>query len=140
MQKLFAYAGLLFLPFLIMIAINELNRPKKQFDITYLDEKSGKAYNSDKALRKFCTWKCHNSGCQKVHKDSSYTSVLSIPLIKSMDEGIKQLNGKGKGSSVYSTLNIATLVVFWPLLMFALLVINIELYILRRKNRLNSRI
>jgi hypothetical protein len=130
MRKFIAYTALICLPFMVMVAINELNRPEKKFDIKYL-KKNGKAYNSDKLETGKCTWRCHNDGCASGH--FSKMSVLNIPLIKWMNEGIKDLNQKG--SRNYSRMNIATLVIIWPLLMFALLVINIELFN-KRRNKL----
>lgn len=130
MRKFIAYTALICLPFMVMVTINELNRPEKKFDIIY-HRKNGKAYNSDKAETGKCTWSCHNDGCAIEH--FSKMSVLDIRLIKWMNEGIKDLNQKG--SPNYSRMNIATLVIIWPLLMFVLLVINIELFN-KRRNKL----
>jgi hypothetical protein len=53
-----------------------------------------------------------------------------------MNSEIKKFNKIGSGD--YSSMNIATLVIIWPLIMFALVVINIELFIRRRNNRLKA--
>ena len=135
MRKFIAYTSLFCLPFLLMVAINEINRPQKKFDIIYL-KKSAKAYNSKEHESESCTWYCHNNRCDSKH--FSKISVLNIPIINWMNSEIKKFNKIGSGD--YSWMNIATLVIIWPLLMFALLVINIELSIRRRKNRLKPMI
>ena len=136
MRRFIVYISLFCLPFLVMVAVNELNRPQKKFDIKYL-KKNGKAYNSDKADSRSCTWNCHNSkGYCSRHK--SNIQILNMSFIKWMDKKIKFFNEIG--SSNYSRMNIATLVIIWPLFMFALLVLNIELFIRRRKNRLKARV
>lgn len=136
MRRFIVYISLFCLPFLVMVAVNELNRPQKKFDIKYL-KKNGKAYNSDKAESRSCTWYCHNTReCVNIHK--SKLSILNLKVIKWMDKRIKFFNEIG--SSNYSRMNIATLVIIWPLFMFALLVLNIELFIRRRKNRLKARV
>ncbi len=136
MRKFIAYLSLFCLPFLLMVVINEINRPQKKFDIKYLG-KNGKAYNSDKAESGNCTWKCHNCrGYCSIHK--SKLSILDLTVINWLDKKIKHFNDIG--SRNYSWMNIATLVIILPLLMFALLVMNIELFIRRRKNRLKTRV
>jgi hypothetical protein len=118
-----------------MVVINEINRPQKKFDIKYLGN-NGKAYNSDKEESRSCTWNCHNHGCDSKH--FSKMSVLNNQIIYWMNSEIKKFNKIGSGD--YSSMNIATLVIIWPLLMFALLVMNIELFIRHRKNRLKARV
>ena len=135
MRKFIAYLSLFCLPFLLMVVINEINRPQKKFNIKYLG-KNGKAYNSDKEESRSCTWHCHNHSCHSKH--FSKMSVLNIPIINWMNSEIKKINKIGSGD--YSSMNIATLVIIWPLLMFALLVMNIELFIRHRKNRLKARV
>ena len=135
MWKFIAYTSLFCLPFLLMVAINEINRPQKKFDIIYL-RKNGKAYNSDKAESGNCTWKCHNCSCDNKH--FSKMSVLNNQIICWMNSGIKSFNKLGDGD--YSSMNIATLVIIWPLLMFALLVMNIELHFRHRKTRLKAKV
>jgi hypothetical protein len=51
--------------------------------------------------------------------------------------GIDTIQGEKKSTkgNIYKTMNIITLVVLWPLLMFTLLVANIELF-WKRKNTL----
>ncbi len=133
MLKIIAYSTLFCLPFLLMVAINEINRPQRKFDIKYL-KKSGKAYNSDKTESGSCTWHCHNRSCDDKH--FSKMSVLNNQIIYCMNSEIKKFNKIGSGD--YSSMNIATLVIIWPLIMFALVVINIELFIRRRNNRLKA--
>ncbi|MBM3186388.1 MAG: hypothetical protein FJZ67_08800 [Bacteroidetes bacterium] len=133
-KKVFLYSLLLISPFVTMIGVNELNRPQKPNKIIVFG-KSLFAYNTDDSILNKCTWHCHSIGCFHKHVICKYSTIVS-----SFYENILKLNGidtiknekKSAKGDVYKTLSIITLVVIWPLLMFILLVTNIELFLKRR--------
>lgn len=133
-KKVFLYSLLLISPFALMLGVNELNRPEKPNKIIVFGKRLF-AYNTDDSLPNKCSWHCHSKGCFHKHvicKDSTIVSSLYENILKLNGiDTIKSENKSAKGD-VYKTLSIITLVVLWPLLMFILLVANIELFLKRR--------
>ena len=137
LKKIVLYILLFVSPFALMIIVNEYNRPEKPYKISFFDKQS-EAYNSDDKLPNKCSWSCHDS-C--VHRKKNiinrgeiiqgfYNFILDFNEIKTIRKKSKLNNGE-----IYTTMNIISLVILWPLLMFILLVANIELF-LKRKNSL----
>lgn len=117
-----------------MVTVNELNRPEKPIKIIVFGKKLF-AYNSADSLKNQCSWYCHSKGCFHNHvicKDSTMVSSLYENILKL--NGIDTIQGEKKSAKgdIYKTMSIITLVVLWPLLMFILLVANIELFLKRR--------
>jgi hypothetical protein len=131
------YSLLLISPFALMIGVNEYHRPKEPYIISNFG-RIVPAYNSDVYFVNKCSWHCHSKGCFHNHvicKDSTIISSFYGKILKL--NGIDTIQGEKKSTkgNIYKTMNIITLVVLWPLLMFTLLVANIELF-LKRKNTL----
>lgn len=125
-KKVFLYSLLLISPFVIMIGVNELNRPEKPYKIIVFG-KGLFAYNSADSLKNQCSWYCHSNGCK--HKNS----INNGSLIPQIYDDIIAFNDP-KNGDIYKIMNIIFLVVLWPLLMFILLVANIELFLKRRNS------
>jgi hypothetical protein len=125
--KAFVYMFIFVSPFLLMILVNEINRPTERFRIKVFN-KEVLAYNPGYKLKKSCSWYCHTSGCphQKFVNKGEF-----IPRVY---HGIIAFNNPTNGER-YQRMSIIFLVVFWPLFMFALLVLNIELYFKRKSSR-----
>ena len=135
-KKVFLYSLLLISPFVIMIGVNELNRPEKPYKIIVFG-KGLFAYNSADSLKNKCSWHCHSKGCFHNHvicKDSTVVSSFYDNILKL--NGIDTIQGEKKSDKgdIYKIMNIIFLVVLWPLLMFILLVANIELFLKRRNS------
>lgn len=133
-KKVFLYSLLLISPFVIMIGVNELNRPEKPYKIIVFG-KGLFAYNSADFLKNQCSWHCHSKGCFHNHvicKDSTVVSRFYDNILKL--NGIDTIQGEKKSAKgdIYKTMSIITLVALWPLLMFILLVANIELFLKRK--------
>ncbi len=125
-KKIFLYSLLLISPFVIMIGVNELNRPEKPYKIIVFGKRLF-AYNSADSLENQCSWHCHSNGCK--HKNS----INNGPLIPQIYDEIIAFNDP-KNGDIYKIKNIIFLVVLWPLLMFILIVANIELFLKRRNS------
>lgn len=126
-KRLLLYALFLTSPFLLMVVVNEATKTKaytiKLFG-TPVD-----ALNPANQMESQCTWDCHNKGCS--HRDKNVISLGPVDTLRS--KIIKSL-GVSNGDT-YQTMNILILVILWPLLMFGLVVANIELYRTRQKNK-----
>ena len=125
-KKVFLYSLLLISPFVIMIGVNEYNHPKELYDIKVFNNNL-KAYNTDKFKIDSCSWYCHSKGCK--HKNS----INNGSLIPQIYDEIIAFNDP-KNGDIYKIMNILFLVVLWPLLMFILIVANIELFLKRRNS------
>lgn len=135
-KKIVLYLLLFVSPFALMILVNEYNRPEKPYIISFFDKRL-EAYNSDEKLPNACTWSCHDS-C--VHRNKNqintgaliqglYNLILEFNEIETIRKEPKLNNGE-----IYTTMNIISLVILWPLLMFIILVANIELFLKRRNS------
>jgi hypothetical protein len=109
-----------------MVGVNEYNHPKELYDIKVFNNNL-KTYNTDKFKKDSCSWHCHSNGCK--HKNS----INNGSLIPQIYDEIIAFNDP-KNGDIYKIMNIIFLVVLWPLLMFILLVANIELFLKRRNS------
>ena len=85
------------------------------------------ALNSEDAIPTQCTWHCHTKGCS--HRDQN---VISCGPINTLRQKIIDSLGVSNGDK-YKSNNILFLVILWPVLMFGLVVANVELFIRRTK-------
>jgi hypothetical protein len=116
MYKTFRNAGLLFIPFFLMILVNETNKnSSKKNNYTY----SGiKTINSSEKIKNKCTWVCHNNTryCKTNHvkfnhKYFSKTDPLYFGLINCLD-----------ARDSYAFMNVFFLVAFIPLMIWYFLI------------------
>lgn len=124
-KRLLFYLSLLISPFLLMVVVNEATKTK-----AYTVLKFGKevwALNTEDSLPSKCTWHCHTNGCS--HRDQNVISLGPIDTLRSM---IIESLGVSNGDT-YQTNNVLFLVILWPLLMFGLVVANVEMFIRNRK-------
>jgi hypothetical protein len=126
MRKWILYFALLTSPFLLMVVVNQATKTKA-YTVHVFGEKVS-ALNTDDSLPSQCTWDCHTNGCS--HRDQNVISLGPIDTLRSM---IIESLGVSNGDT-YQTMNILVLVILWPLLMFGLVVANIELFRNRKKN------
>ncbi|MFY7668565.1 MAG: hypothetical protein ACOVQG_07460 [Crocinitomicaceae bacterium] len=125
-KTVFLYSLLLISPFALLIGVNEYHQPKELYDIKVF-ENNLKAYNTDKFEKDSCSWYCHSKGCK--HKNS----INNGSLIPQIYDEIIAFNDP-KNGDIYKIMNIIFLVILWPLLMFILIVANIELFLKRRNS------
>lgn len=133
MKRILLYLTIAALPFLCVIVVNESTKKEPHYIIIKPGNTRAYALNSSIKIPDYCTWDCHNNGCS--HRKSN---VINTGRVKLLYEAIIDANGvheKQKGK--YVGLTLLTLVVIWPLLMFALVIGNIELY-RKRKNAGNA--
>jgi len=111
---------ILMLPFLIMILVNEnsrINRNDKGYSL-----KGVTAINSARQMTEKCSWSCYNntSYCKQNHVRfmKPYFDVID-PIYFGMIDFLKNTGN-------YQLANILILVVFWPLLMFFVLVKSLK--------------
>ena len=116
MKKLFRNTGLLLLPFILMIIINESVKSisnTKSYHIGRI-----KTINSFEKIKNKCTWICHNNTryCKTNHvkfnhKYFSKTDPLYFGLINCLD-----------ARDSYALMNVFFLVVFIPLMIWYFLI------------------
>ncbi len=132
MKKILLYSLILVSPFLLVIFVNETNRPTQLYKISFWGQTAYASNSSIKDLKK-CNWDCHNNGCS--HRKSNcinkgefitgfYQKTLNFNGLHS-----KENDSKSEQGMLYKSMNIVFLVLLWPLFMFALLVVNIELFL-----------
>ena len=124
-KRLLFYLSLLISPFLLMVVVNEATKTK-----AYTVLKFGKevwALNTEDSLSSKCTWHCHTKGCS--HRDQNVISLGPIDTLRRM---IIDSLGVSNGVT-YQTNNVLFLVILWPVLMFGLMVANVELFLRNRK-------
>lgn len=119
-RKYFRNLLILFFPILLMIAVNELSR-------TSVKANSNKNYsqetiNSGSKIEEKCTWVCHNDTqyCKIHHVKFSptyfrFTDLLYFGMIASL-----------RSFGNYGLANIFLLVLFFPLLIYSLLIKSIN--------------
>ena len=125
MRKWILYFALLTSPFLLMVVVNEAI--KTEDNTIHLNKKEEPAINTEEASPDKCTWDCHTNGCS--HRDQNVISLGPIDTLRSM---IIDSLGVSNGNT-YQTNNVLFLVILWPVLMFGLVVANVELFIRNRK-------
>jgi hypothetical protein len=124
-KRLFFYLSLLISPFLLMVVVNEATKTKAYTVLKFGKEVS--ALNTEDSLPSKCTWHCHNDGCS--HHNNNVISLGPIDTLRSMiieSLGVSNID-------TYQTNNVLFLVILWPLLMFGLVVANVEMFIRNRK-------
>lgn len=127
MRKWISYFVLLISPFLLMVAVNESTK-KGNYPITVFNSPTF-ALNPGIRMDSQCTWDCHTNGCShRAH------NTVNIGVIDDLYKQIIDALQLKEGGDVYQAMNIIFLVILWPLLMFILLVANIELFRNRKKN------
>lgn len=127
MRKWISYFVLLISPFLLMVAVNESTK-KGNYPITVFNSPTF-ALNPGNRMDSQCTWDCHTNGCSHRARNT-----VNIGVIDDLYKQIINALQLKEGGDVYQAMNIIFLVILWPLLMFVLLVANIELFRNRKKN------
>jgi hypothetical protein len=126
MKRFLFYFLILTTPFFCLIVVNEVSR-SEPYQVTVFG-KSEPSINPQQKDTKRCTWDCHTHGCS--HRENNCINVGIIDVL--YQNIINSLNLK-EGGDVYQLMNVLFLVIIWPLVMFGLLVVNVELYIKRKK-------
>ena len=108
-----------------MVVVNEATKTKAYTVHVWEDEVP--ALNTEGSLPNKCTWHCHTDGCS--HRDQNVISLGPIDTLRRM---IIDSLGVSNGVS-YQIMNVLILVILWPMLMFGLVVANVELFIRNRK-------
>jgi hypothetical protein len=109
-----------------MVAVNESTK-KGNYPITVFNSPTF-ALNPGNRMDSQCTWDCHTHGCShRAH------NTVNIGVIDDLYKQIINALQLKEGGDVYQVMNIIFLVILWPLLMFILLVANIELFRNRKK-------
>ena len=108
-----------------MVVVNEAN--KTEDNTIHVNKKEEPAINTEEASPDKCTWDCHTNGCS--HRDQNVISLGPIDTLRSM---IIDSLGVSNGDT-YQTNNVLFLVILWPVLMFGLVIANVELLIRNRK-------
>lgn len=126
-KRLLFYLLLLISPFLLMVVVNETNKTKR-FTIKLFGEEVD-ALNSEDSDTSQCTWNCHTEGCLKEHHNRNRISLGPVDTLR---QKIIDSLGVSNGDK-YKSNNILFLVILWPVLMFGLVVANVELFIRRTK-------
>ncbi|MCE2713496.1 MAG: hypothetical protein LW688_13315 [Cryomorphaceae bacterium] len=135
MKRVLLYSAIAIVPFLIVILVNESTK-KDPYIIKMVLPGTSTAYalNSDEKNPDYCTWDCHNKWCS--HRDSNEINTGRVKLLYDAIIDINGVHEKEEGK--YIRMTILTLVIIWPLFLFALIVGNIELY-KKRKDVRNTR-
>lgn len=136
MKKILVYSFLFLSPFLLVIIVNETNRPTQLYKISFWGQTAYASNPSIKDLKK-CNWDCHNNGCSH-RKSNCINKGVFIPYFYQKILNFNGLNSKendykGQEGMLYKSMNIIFLVILWPLFMFTLLIANIELFLKRKR-------
>lgn len=110
-----------------MVVINEATKTKTKANTVHVFEDEVPALNTEDSLTDQCTWHCHTKGCS--HRNKNLISLGPIDTRRSM---IIESLGVSNGNT-YQTMTVLILVIIWPVLMFGLVVANVELFIRNRK-------
>ena len=137
MKRLLIYIGLFIAPFLLVVCVNELNRPS-QLNTIKLMGKKVVSINPSRCMQEQCTWFCHNHSCGKTHGPNSCPhqkeNIINKGFVAKIYWGILEFNGISNGTSKsYQSQSVMNLVILWPLLLLGLLILNIELFLTRKK-------
>jgi hypothetical protein len=117
MKKLLAYFLIFCLPLLTIVLVNETTKNSPHQISTPFFTKQF-ANHSDKYNPNNCNWYCHNEGCR--HK-----RWIQSAFIENMY--FKIINGN-KASQAYVLSSVVFLALIWPLVIFVLIVLNINLH------------
>ena len=126
MKRFIFYSLILVTPFFFLIVVNEASRSEVYY-VSIFDNKVT-ALNPEQRDAKRCTWDCHSEGCS--HREKNWINVGIIDVLYQNIMTSLQLK---KGGDVYQKMNVLFLVIIWPLVMFGLLVANVELFFKRKK-------
>jgi hypothetical protein len=126
-KRLLFYLLLLISPFLLMVVVNSTTKPKFQVHDIFEKGDDKCARNPEYSLPDKCTWNCHTPGCS--HHGNN---CISVRVVDTLRRKIIDSLGVSNGDK-YKSNNILFLVILWPLLMFGLVVANVELFIRRTK-------
>ena len=126
MKRFIFYSLILATPCLCLVMVNEASRSK----VYYVSVFSTKvpALNPQQKDDKRCTWDCHTHGCS--HRENN---CINIGIINDLYQNIITSLKLKEGGDVYQQMNVLFLVIIWPLVMFGLLVANVEMYFKRKK-------
>ena len=126
MKRFIFYLLILTTPFFCLIAVNEASRSEVYY-VSIFDSKVP-ALNPQQKDAKRCTWDCHTHGCShRVH------NCINIGIIDVLYQNIINSLKLKEGGDVYQLMNVLFLVIILPLVMFGLLVANVELFFKRKK-------
>ena len=128
MKRIVLYILILISPFLFIVLINETFSDGVKHRISsdvIAPGKKFEALNTDKHIKDKCSWDCHNNGCK--HK-----SVIYQGKIQEMYDGIIHFNQHQ--SLNYSEMNVFLFVIVVPLMVYILIILNIEVYLRNKKN------
>ena len=125
MKRFIFYSLILATPFFCLIVVNEASRSEVYY-VSIFGTKVP-ALNPQQKDAKRCTWDCHKA-CS--HRDNN---CINIGIIDVLYQNIINSLQLKKGGDVYQQMNVLFLVIIWPLVMFGLLVANVELFFKRKK-------
>jgi hypothetical protein len=126
MKRFIFYFLILSSPFFCLIAVNEASR-SEPYQVAVFG-KLEPSINPQQKDAKRCTWDCHTHGCS--HRENN---CINIGIIDVLYQNIINSLKLKEGGDVYQLMNVLFLVIIWPLVMFGLLVANVELYFKRKK-------
>ena len=126
MKRFIFYSLILVTPFFFLIVVNEASRSEVYY-VSIFDNKVT-ALNPEQRDAKRCTWDCHSEGCS--HR---INNCINVGIINVMYQNIITSLKLKDGGDVYQQMNVLFLVIIWPLVMFGLLVANVELFFKRKK-------
>ena len=126
MKRFIFYSLILATPFFCLIVVNEASRSEVYY-VSIFDTKV-LALNPQQKDAKRCTWDCHSNECSHRKKN-----CINIGIIDVLYQNIIASLDLKKGGDVYQQMNVLFLVIIWPLVMFGLLVANVELFFKRKK-------
>ena len=126
MKRFIFYSLILATPFFFLVVVNEASRSEVYY-VSIFGTKVP-ALNPQQKDAKRCTWDCHSNEC--LHREKNWINVGIINVL--FQNIIASLDLK-EGGDVYQQMNVLFLVIIWPLVMFGLLVANVELFFKRKK-------
>ena len=126
MKRFIFYSLILVTPFFFLVVVNEASRSEVYY-VSIFDTKV-LALNPQQKDAKRCTWDCHSNECSHRKKN-----CINIGIIDVLYQNIIASLQLKKGGDVYEQMNVLFLVIIWPLVMFGLLVANVELFFKRKK-------
>ena len=132
MKRIWLYLLILISPFLFIVLINETASDGKSYVVNSKIVGAGGTFyalNSDKKFNDKCSWYCHTKGCDiRLHPKN-----ISKGFVKELYFSIIQFN-KEKPLN-YAEMNVFLFVIVVPLMVYVLIILNIEVYLRNKKNR-----
>jgi hypothetical protein len=125
MKRFIFYSLILATPFFCLIVVNEASRSEVYY-VSIFGTKVP-ALNPQQPNAKRCTWDCHKV-CS--HREKNW---INVGIIDVLYQNIMTSLKLKDGGDVYQQMNVLFLVIIWPLVMFGLLVANVELFFKRKK-------